>query len=395
MGIKVYHQVGHFPTWNVSSFDTDGCGDGLILSPVHQPMAALMRLPDTLKRRSLFDPQYYLPNSPKVKLATYPFFPEQITGGFATKDFPLVALESATKCVAFQIEQDFEAVVIPARFMDQMAPRYFDRQEEYTVVPFLKALSDLGTSKPVYLTLPLTSAMLEDADFRTQLLNWVTGFAEISGIYILVNDDRTAKQIQSNSLLCAYMSFMSELSGASLRVVAGHLNSESVLFSVIEGVILTFGSFENTRMFSLEKFIESEEERRAPKPRIYLPALLNWLQFDQAMQIRSDAPKLWDKIYSPSRHGNDVISASATVEPYFNQPGLYKHHFVCMHEQLKSLGAMSVQNRFVAVRTAIKSAIALYKEIEDMPLDLDSHGSGGHLQAWLDALNWYYRQYLK
>jgi hypothetical protein len=393
MSVRVYHQVGHYPTWNISSFSTDKCGDGLILSPVHQNVTTVRALDPKIKARSLFDPQYYLPNSPKAKLASYPFFPQQISGGFLTKDFHLLALESAKECIAFQKEQGFEAVVIPARFIDQMATKYFEQQEDYTVVPFLKAASDVGGASPLYLTVPITAPMLEDEGFRTQLLNWVTGFPEISGVYVLVSDERKSKQIRSSELLFAYMEFLHHAAQSGLVVIAGHLNTESVLLSMIDGITLTFGSFENTRMFSLDKFIESEEERRAPKSRIYLPALLNWIQFDQATEIREEAPKLWASIYTSTSYADDVIARG--IEPHFNQPDLYKHHFLCLYNQLKNLGSVDVRERFSLIREHIKNAMAYYDQIEDIPLDLDPHGSSGHLQPWLEALNRYYRAFIK
>lgn len=393
MSAHVYHQVGHFPGWNVASLQDDGCGDGLILSPVHQKRASIVNFDSEIKARSLFDPQYYLPNSPKAKLATYPFFPESITGGFSTNDFHLLALESARGCIEFQSEQGFKGIVIPARFIDRMATKFFEIQEEYTVAPFLKAAAGLGTKSDLYLTLPLTVAMLQDGGFRTQLLNWVTGFPEIRGVYVLVNDDRKSKQIRSSEFLFAYMEFLHHLAQSGLSVIASHLNTESVLLSIVDGVSLTFGSFENTRIFTLDKFIESEEERRAPKARIYLPSLLNWVQFDQAMQIRDDEPKLWSEIYRPTPYSDAVIERG--MDPHFNQQDLYRHHFVCMYRQLKDLTAVGVRERFAVIRDQFKAARSHYEQIEEMPIDLDTHGSGAHIQPWLDALTRYYRAFLK
>jgi len=393
MSIKILHQVGHNANWNIDSFSEEQCGDGLILSPVHQDMPHVQELSQSLRRRSLFDPQYYLPNSPKAKLSTYPFFPGQISEVFSTVNFLLLALESAKQCVEFQIEQQFEGIIIPARFVDQMTTQYFDRQEDLTVKPFLTALAAVGGSTPVYLTVPITSAMLIDDGFQQQLLNWATGFQEISGVYILVADNRPTKQIRSSAFLFAYLKFAHELSNAGLSVILGHLNTESILFSLIEGVTLTFGTFENTRMFSLDKFIDNEEERRGPKARIYLPALLNWVRYEQAMEIRNDNPELWDKVYTETVHSQQAIAAAA--DPAFNQPGLYKHHFLCLAEQLKELAGLPVQRRFDAIRAMIKRAAELHAQIEDMPLDLDPHGNGEHLGPWLDAINRFYRLYLK
>lgn len=393
MATKLYHQVGHFPKWNIESFDLEKCGDGLILSPVHQTESKVESLPLRVRRHSLFDPQFYLPNSQKPKLSSYAFFPENITSGFSTKDFPLVAMEAAEKCVSFQRDLNFEGLIIPARFIDRVTSKYFENQEEYTVVPFLKALERAGGDANVILTVPLTSEMLRDDAFRTTLLNWITGFPELTGVYILVHDDRPTKQIQSSDFLSAYLSFVRELSHAGLRSIAGHLNTESLLFTLIDDTTLTFGSFENTRIFSMDKFIEAEEERRAPRSRIYLPSLLNWVQYDQAMQIKSDEPTLWSKVYTPTSHGDAVIAAK--VDPYFTQPGLYKHHFLCLQHQVRELTALPVQQRYERLKEMVKNAMALNREISSMPLDLDHHGSGDHLQAWLDSLNAFYRRYLK
>src|SRR3569833_190281 len=208
MALGILHQVGHFPNWNLDSLIHDECGDGLILSPVHQARNTVEKLGEQIKSRLLFDPQYYLPNSQKAKLSTYEFFPEVISNGFSTSDFPLVALRSAQKCGEFQLAQQFAGVIIPARFVEQLTPRYFEKQEEYTIVPFLKALTKLTVSKPIYLTLALTAAMLQDEESHRQLLNWVTGFPEISGVYLLVNDDRPTKQIRSRELLSGYLDFV-------------------------------------------------------------------------------------------------------------------------------------------------------------------------------------------
>jgi hypothetical protein len=393
MGIKIYHQVGHNSNWNIESFGEDHCGDGLILSPVHQSLPQVIDLEGNLRRRSLFDPQFYLPNSPKAKLSTYPFFPDQISNGFSTMNFLLMAGDSAKQCVDFQIAQEFEGIVIPARFVDQMVSKYFQNQEELTVRPFLGALAAAGGEKPVYLTVPITSAMLQDDGFQLQLLNWLTGFPEISGVYILVADDRNTKQIRSEKFLFAYLKFAHEVASTGLSVVLGHLNTESVLFSIIEGITLTFGSFENTRMFSLDKFVDSEEERRGPKARIYLPKLLNWVRFEQAMQIRNENAALWEKVYTPTEYAERVIAAG--IEPTFNQAPLYKHHFECVNEQIKQLASASVSQRFQNIRTQIKNAMDLHVEIADGFFDLDTHGNGEHLQAWLDAINRFYRNYLK
>ncbi|MEQ9007420.1 MAG: hypothetical protein RLP12_06015, partial [Ekhidna sp.] len=255
MTINIYHQVGHQPNWNVDSYVKDGVGDGLILSPVHQTMESITKLDQSVLRNSIFDPQYYLPNSQKTKLKSYPFFPEVIADGFSTTDYSLVAIDSAKQCVDFQLEMDFESLIIPTRYIDQMISDYFDKQEAYTVIPFIKTVQQIGSSKPVYLTAALTSHMIIDEGFRERILNWITNFPEISGIYILVSFDRQTKQINSSEFLHSYLSLLNEIRSTGLEFVAGHLNTESIILSLVDEGTFSFGSFENTRIFSLDKFV--------------------------------------------------------------------------------------------------------------------------------------------
>ena len=392
MSISLYHQVGHNANWNSESFVADSCGDGLILSPVHQSQSQIEHMSAEIKQHCIFDPQYYLPNSKKDKLNSYTFFPQALSGGFSTKTFPTIALDSAKKCINFQLAQDFEKLIIPARYFDQMDPDYTEKQELYTVNAFLEAISKPKTQKPVYLTLPLTSHMIEHKKYRNMILNWATSFPEIDGIYVIADYQRNTKQIQSEPFLDAYLEFITELREAGLEVLVGYLNTESLVLSLIDGSSLTFGSFENTRMFSIDKFLVDTEERRGPTPRIYLPGLLNWLQLNQAKQLKKINPKLWGQIYFPTTYAEEVLIAA--VEPTFNQPGLYKHYFVCFTDQVNQLKVLKPKDRYDKLRKWIQNAIEYYKEVDKLPIDLDAHGKGEHLKPWLNSIKRYFTDYL-
>jgi hypothetical protein len=390
--MKLYHQCGHCTKWNLESFVDDGYGDGLILSPVHERRSNLEKHLAKVRKASLFDPQYYLPNSQKAKLHSYDFFPEVAAAGFSTSNFGLVARESARLCIEFQLAQDYEKIIIPARHFEQMEPKYTDLQDAYTVVPFLHEASRMKLSKDVILTLPLTSHMVENGDYRTSLLNWVTSYPEISGVYVIVECERNTKQVASESFLGAMLLMLTELRQADLDVVIGYTNTESLLYMVAGDVDITCGAYENTRMFSLDKFLENDEDRRGPKARIYLPGLLNWVQFTQAMDIRSKGA-IWQQVYEETVWAEEAFAA--VTEPYFNQPGLYKHHFECFSNQVDHLRQLSQVDRYKLLRVWIKKAISLNAEISDAAIDLERHGGGDHLQPWLDVLNRYYTSHLK
>ncbi len=351
MSIKVLHQCGHNSNWNLDSFIEDNCGDGLILSPVHQNKSKIESMSTKLKVNSIFDPQFYLPNSQKKKLNSYPFFPECISDGFSTSDFSLVALEAAKRCIDFQATEEFEKIIISARFFEQMVPDFTQKQDIYTVHPFLKAYDELGINQPIYLTVSITAHMVGNETYRNMILNWVTSFPEIVGVYLIVASDSESKQIQSDSFLINYLEFLVSLKNADLKLIVGYANTESLLLCLVDDITVTMGSFENTRMFSIDKFVENDDVRRGPTARIYLPGLFNWVQYNQAKNIREFEPGLWKKIYQATSYGDH--SLSLTKEPTFNQPPLYKHHFICMDQQIKKLSSISVIKRYNYLRDSV------------------------------------------
>ena len=275
-----------------------------------------------------------------------------------------------------------------------MHPDYTDRQTSYTVQPFLKALAQKKVKKPIYLTLPLTSHMVMDKLFRTQILNWATSFQEITGVYVMAAPhDERLKQIQSEEFLFSYMEFLRQLRKADLEVLVGYCNTEALLYLMVEGCDITFGAFENTRMFSIDKFVISDEDRRGPKARIFSSHLFNWIQLSQAKEIRDQDSSLWDKVYDPTDHGNRALRLA--VEPTFNQAYVYKHHFILFKKAVAHLKRLSVQERYKVLRDRLKRASELYVEISELPMDLERHSKGDHIQPWLNALNKFYRVHLK
>ena len=393
MTVNLYHQVGHIEKWNIDAIQEDDAGDGLILSPVHQGKSVIERMDSNLKERSFFDPQFYLPSSQKKKLQQYNFFPDVISSGFSTVDFSNRTSECAKLCIDFQLKHNFDRIILPARYFDQMDPQYTEKQESFCVSPFLSELSTRKIDKPIYATLPLTSHMIVNESYRTNILNWITKHPNISGIYLITDHQRKKKQLNNDDFLKNYLTFCKELSNAELDLVVGYQNTESLLFTMIGDISLTMGSFENTRMFSLDKFVQSDEERRGPRARIYLPGLLNWVQIRQAKDIRRSFPELWDKIHHPTESGEAALNNPN--EPTFNQPDLYRHYFSVFRSQIKELSGMAVDERCNTLRLWIKNAQEAYKELGDNFFDIETHGDGEHLQPWLDSVGYYFREHVK
>src|SRR5690625_6498140 len=97
--MRMYHQCGHNSKWNADSLVEDGAGDGLIVSPVNLRSDKVKELDQDLRRRSIFDPQYYLIGHLKGKLDTYDYVPAVLKNDVSTRDYHEIAVESAQQCV--------------------------------------------------------------------------------------------------------------------------------------------------------------------------------------------------------------------------------------------------------------------------------------------------------
>jgi hypothetical protein len=328
----------------------------------------------------MFDPQFYLPSSRKPKLLTYPFFPEQVDGGFQTATFVAHASEVAKACIDFQIEQGFRKVVVPTRYINQMYPSYFNQQRMFTIDAFMEHAGD----RPLCLSVALTAPMIQDADWRRRVLNWITSFPNVDEVYVMYEHDRNTKQIQDAQFLIDCLAFCSDVMNTGLGLVLGYTNTEGLLYAAAGDLTITMGAFENTRIFSVDKFLESEGERRGPKARIYLAGLLNWVQFEDAKRIRDRAPLVWQQIYRATPEADEALAR--LVEPTFNQPPLYKHYFRNMQEQVDELRSLSLAERRALLIRKFDAALAAYREIDRMGVPLEKHGQAGHLQEWRRAL---------
>lgn len=380
MTLQLLHQVGHNSNWNVESFEQDNCGDGLILSPLHQNVAAVEKLSPSTRSKSIFDPQFYLPSSRKPKLQTYSFFPEAVDGGFQTSTFTAHVAGIAADCIDFQKKMGFRTIVVPTRFLDELYTDYFDRQRRFTVDAFMEAAG----GKAVCLSIAVTAAMIEDEGFRTRLLNWITSYPNVEEVYLMYQHVRDTKQVQDASFLKSCNVFFGEIVGSGLKLTVGYTNVEGLLFATAANITVSMGSFENTRIFSVEKFLESEGERRGPKARIYLAGLLNWVQFQDAKTIQTRAPEIWKAVYNPTKWAD--IALALPVEPTFNQPQLYKHFFKNIHDQVSSMKALSLPQRRLELLERLRQARIFYSQLSASGIELEKHGRGGHIEAWLKVL---------
>lgn len=384
---ELYHQLGYRFQWNINSILENETGSGAIIAARYMSKDDVEALPVELRQRSIFDPQFYLPNSTRGELANYNFFPDVVANGFQTAEWtPEQAIESAMGCLEFQLANEFRYCIIPTRVRDGMPTDFIESQTFAFVDPFLVAYNNLGSSIPCLLQLILTDQMLKDKGYRTNILNWVTGLEEIEGVYLIYKYSRTHKQIQDTDFLLAVDHFVTSLKQAGMVVVMGYLNTESIPLLCSNPDIITMGGYENMRIFntlSMEE-LDPNKKMRGPNARIYSSRLLQWIEYDYLGAI---AQKVTDFDTYFEDNDQKIAMFKPDYKWHFNRSEPYVHYFEAFGRQFQRLNSQTGIDRVKAVRAEITNAIAEFERLEQAGVTLDVDSGGRHLYSWNNFLN--------
>lgn len=389
--MKLYHQTGHNYVWNIDSYNEDRTGDGLILSPVNLTAEKVSQLAPLIRRESIFDPQFYMPKEQKGKLVTYPFFPANVMSGLATSDLDELSPALAEECVRFQLKNDFEYVVVPARYYDAWPTDYYEKLQVGLLEPFVAAVRKYQPQKPILQTLVVKSIQITDQQQRHELLNWITGRNGIDGVYVIFEDSAPSKQIKDPMLLAGALQFIHGLKLNRMQVVVGYCNTEGLLYSVAGPDAVATGAYENVRSFAKQRFQEREREfQGGPNPRIYSGHLLQWIEHAYLAPIQTLVPE-WQSYFEESRF--QPLMFTPEFKWHFTKPELYKHHFVVFDAQVRALPA-SLEHRLSHVVSLAEEALERFDRIRAAGVYLDGDSDGSHLPHWLNAMA-LYRRYLQ
>ena len=386
MSFKIFHQMGFRYNWNFDSFKDDNVGDGFILAPRYMDKTSIEDLSNSIKKKSIFDPQFFLPNTVKGKLESYSFFPELASSGFDSEDYSeSYADEVADKCISFQLENDFSNILIPTRYFEGSPTDFIEKQEKFSINSFLKILKNKEHSKKIILQLILNDLMFKDSEYISDILNWLTSFSEIDGIYLITQINSSSKQIKDVDYLLALFDFIDVLKLNDLEVYLGYLNTESIILSLTNPDIITIGSYENLRSFSLRNFMILENGRQsAPNPRLYVSSLLQWLEHPYIGAIKRVVPN-YAELFDENKYQAEMFEPSFNW--HFNRPHLYKHYFVVFYEQMKYISSVQGSERYTVVAELLKGAIKQFSILNEKGIAFDYNSDGSHLSLWLTVAN--------
>lgn len=383
MRLETYHQLGFRYKWNLQSLEDDSTGEGVIIAPRFMNPDTVERLDDSIKQSAIFDPQFFLPRVPLGQLAAYDFFPQLVSGGFATSEYtPAIALESAKRCVEFQTRNNFRYVTVPTRHIPGMPSSFIENQQSLFIDPFMKAIEEKAINKEVLIQLILNENMIKDPEYSADILNWLTSLSNVRGVYLITEVAPRTKQHRDIDFLFSLLNFVDALAENELDVVLGYLNTESLLLSLASPRIVTIGIYENTRMFNVGNFAEKENTKmQGPNARLYCSRLLQWVDHRYIGAIQRALPEGSD-FFDQNKY--QALMFEPTFQWHFTKPQLYKHHFLVLGGQLRAIADLEDGERYKAVVEIFEDALESYSLLES-EIVFDADSSGVHLPAWLTA----------
>ncbi len=384
--MKIYHQTGHRYQWNLQSFVEDRTAHGLILSPVNIDSEKIKEIDRKIKEKSFFDPQYYLLKDCKGKLSTYDFFPANMKKGIKTSDYENLSDLSAEICIKFQLSEGFEYIVIPTRYYDELPSNYFEKMSEFFVEPFIKYINSKKIKKRILLTVIIKQIQIMDEEKRNEILNWITGIQEISGVYIIFENTYTSKQIKDSTYLLNVLTIIKALKDNDLEVHIGYNNTEGFIYSIANPESVCIGSYENLRSFNIKRFIAAESSvMQGPRARLYSRKLLQWIDYGYIGGIQK-LYKDWNLIFEDSKYR--PLMFKPDFKWHFQKKEPYMHYFLMFHKQLLELPEV-ITERIKYVKEKIEYAMITFDKIKESGVVLDSDSDGSHLPFWLTSINMY------
>lgn len=385
--MKVYHQTGFRDNWNRESY-LKGIGDGLIYSPVNIDADKLLGIDRSLKISSFLDPQLYLLAEAKGNLHTYPYFPGNLKPDFSTPDLDNSNLQITKLCIDYQLDNEFEYLVIPTRYNEDNPTSYFLQSTEFFVLPFCEYVRDNKIEKKILLSVIVKSIMLSDKEKRDEVLNWITSHQQVDGVYLIFENNFSYKQIKDFDFLLNALQFIRILKENKMEVHIGYTNTEAILYSIAMPDSITIGSYENLRSFGIKRFQEIESSpMRSPNARLYSSKLFQWIDY-QYIEAMKSLLHSYESFFDDSEL--KPLMFKSEFKWHFAKPEPYKHYFYVFYNQIKAL-PKEQDLRIEKLEKDIKTAINLFENIEKFVL-LDDNSNGSHLPTWINVINAYKKE---
>ena len=405
--VNIYHQCGFRYKWNKEINEDYDIGYGFILSPVDMSKETLSSISDEKLERSFFDPQFYSLNLYKDNYLSYKFLNEIDT----IYDYSISKNQIAKKCIDFQTSISLEYLVIPIidfnllnlnesynELYDEIKSdsdevSYFSNgniknnlYKKLILEPFVNYIKSIEIDKKILATIIFNDEMAKDDNLFSSVLSTITECDNITGVYLLPQNNRTFKRISDINFLTKIMDFIHILRENDLEVIIGYSDIESILYTVAGATGISIGVYENLRKYDGLKFSNNDYNGRGPNPRIFSSRLFQWIEYQYLPVIKSNdsLEKYFDQnIYFQETQENDY-------NWHFSKPQCYKHYMISFSELIKKLPD-NLNERYEYVDKLLEQANNSFNDLANF-MFFDNNSSGDHINKWRTALKSYYNK---
>ncbi len=335
--MKILHQVGHNPNWNLDSYFENSIGDGFIFCAYSVESQKIREKISSYKFSqyqtiSAIDLQYYgSKHSEGGKLDTYSFHPIRYSEG-NTSSMP--TFQMIRDGIIFQEKLEFRNIIIPIIYKDnENIEEIIKLIKEINV--YLKDNKHEGFK--YFMTLPFSNeTILDDKQVENILIELTDMNIVFDGYYIVCNANPGYKKKISTDY--NYYKNLSRVFGTlkkqGFESIYGYANADVLMFIALTNIDqVTIGTYENLRNFNIKRF--TEEVSGGPSKGWYFSEpLLNFIKADELVNIRNHSCLHF--IQNEKNIFSDIILEDGYIWNT-HKPDIHKNYLLSISRILKEL----------------------------------------------------------
>lgn len=354
--------------------------DGAILSPKDYPVSRaaelLERMADEFPTADrLFDPQLYaslIAHDPSARMgrlltSDYPYFSAQRRNQLETEANVEACIRS---CLRFQMELNVSSIIAP----NIVIRRSLDSIESAIAKSFVRHAStiwsEIGDSRPLYVTLAIDGDALLDRNNLESFLSDITIMdGALQGFYVLIASPTSEIQPELIDFrtLAGWMLLNHALSLNGFTVINGFSDILTPFLGAAGAAAGATGWWANLKVFSMDRFEPPSPGGRRPIPRYLSAQLLNSIRFDELERLRRRFPTIVNGLPSDDFYSEEDGS----------EPSNLKEEILQSWDAISSL----LQNDLYSCMESIESAKQLYFSINASPgMRLTARSDDSHLE---------------
>ncbi|WP_175813108.1 hypothetical protein [Burkholderia contaminans] len=375
----VYHQMGH-DSWNLIDRPELQRYSGLILSPVNNSQIEVSDRLDQLGfTRNLIDiildPQLYKPRSDRGKLATWPYFPNDLDSADLTKvSWWVQRGETLIKCAR---QLGTTAICSPA-----MLPRVFDDAYYSHVVDIANQLHPIACDSKleILLTAIVDLKTLTQTNSPHRIATVLTR-TKVSRVYLIFLDDLKPRQQRTDyESLSNAATLITLLESAGTKVIVGFSGLDGILWKHAGATDLATGKFFNLRRFVPGRWDDAADGGK-PAPYWTDDGLIAWLR-EPDVQLLLNVELIDRQAASRNPHSAEILQI---LDSKSGTPWLaigWRQYLYWFQEMEQSIG----RDPSLALKLLL-AADKKWGEIEKSRIQLyDRLTDGEWIRPWINAI---------